>query len=278
MCGDSFEDHTKSDEESRKSENRWNGSQVISVPNQRRLERAVESVLAAVEISVDSMAPEVLNLFWMLRKLAEKKYPNSGRRVVGSLLFLRYICPAITNPPKEWIQECIEKRANESTKTLRNLLKRSSSEKLAELSIVARRNLIFVARLLQLIVNEMSGVEGHHQFIADSIPRVQYLFDQVSSKYVETFGMKSSFVNEEVCVQVHALWDFFVQSHQEYLVENLEVPPQNSLEPWLEAEEELLWELKDLHYQQHKIPERKHQHRRSSWNFNSVRSTARRLL
>ena len=122
--------------------------------NQRQMQQVLTQVLEAVELAAADVPWKVRWVMHAAYKSLQCKYPDSSHEAVaisGSLLFLRLVTPALTNPRSAGIEITVDREA--------------------------RRKLVTVAKLMQTMANgsmEEEDVENLvDEFVLKHTPRMQ---------------------------------------------------------------------------------------------------------
>jgi len=124
--------------------------------NARNLTGASQYMLDIILNAVDEVPSPIREACQKIYQAVEQKFPGSGKRVICSLFFLRFLCPCIVSPKMYGVI------TDEKGQTKENL-----------------RGLILVAKLFQNIANELPPVDKYPQtailseFVSRNIPRVQ---------------------------------------------------------------------------------------------------------
>ena len=128
--------------------------------NLRHLKEAVLSILTPILKAPEAIPTEIVYMCKMLFTLTNKRFPGKGYRALASYLFLRFICPAIGAPETIGVV------------------------KFGHLKPIERRSLVFVAKIIQGVANEMPEQNEDYmqrlkEFIEENIQCLREFFDQV---------------------------------------------------------------------------------------------------
>jgi neurofibromin 1 len=119
-------------------------------------------VLTRLLISLNIAPSSLRNFAHDLRELAVAKFEKSGQIAVGSLIFLRFLCPALLFPD-EW-----------------SLLRTNLSNRVS-------RNLVMIAKVLQNLGNGLEFAKEEfmicmNDFIKEYLPLISVFFDEFASE------------------------------------------------------------------------------------------------
>ena len=134
--------------------------------NQERLQKALLLIIDAIESNVDSMPTEIKFVLHAVHTAVSSKFSGSAAPLAGSLLFLRLVCPAITNPASVAIRLAAH---TESTQQQQR----------------GRRKLVLLAKWIQTIANgdESREIETSFDgFLVRQMARVSKMIHKVASK------------------------------------------------------------------------------------------------
>ncbi|KAH3745039.1 RasGTPase-activating protein [Pelomyxa schiedti] len=132
--------------------------------NCRKLEALAERFFAQIVTSVATLPLDIKMYLTVIRQVVQRSVPAASLKAVGALLFLRYICPAISSPEIYSIVPLTEPPSK-----------------------VARRPLVLVTKVLQCLANQtLPGDKEPYMryfstFIQNHSTAMQTLFDQVSN-------------------------------------------------------------------------------------------------
>mmetsp|Transcript_20990 Transcript_20990/g.29449 ORF Transcript_20990/g.29449 Transcript_20990/m.29449 type:complete len:525 (-) Transcript_20990:103-1677(-) len=130
--------------------------------NLQRLQNQCQIFLDAIIDSVNDLPMNIRKFFNLLRQLVGQCFPSKELKCVGSILFLRFLCPAVIAPAAFGvISEDIEDEE-------------------------ARRALTLIAKVLQNLANELLDFKEDYMkplnpFLSQNVSRVNQFFDLVST-------------------------------------------------------------------------------------------------
>eukprot|EP01127_Copromyxa_protea_P010368 TRINITY_DN2523_c0_g3_i1.p1 TRINITY_DN2523_c0_g3~~TRINITY_DN2523_c0_g3_i1.p1 ORF type:complete len:958 (-),score=203.98 TRINITY_DN2523_c0_g3_i1:27-2900(-) len=145
--------------------------------NQQRLLEITKSFMDTI-LNSKEMPKIIIKICQILYNEVQQVFPDSGIRAVGGIIFLRYLCPTILNPPASIIP---------TDKVTPN----------------ARRSLLLITKIMQNIANQVQfDKEGYmlvfNDFVKEYIPRCQtFLMDMVQCNHAATSEPKARPLSNE---------------------------------------------------------------------------------
>jgi hypothetical protein len=130
--------------------------------NAKNLKLFCEIVLTRLLISLNNAPVTLRNFAFDLKEIAVAKFGKAGQVAVGSLIFLRFLCPALLFPD-EW-----------------SLIRTNLSNRVS-------RNLVMIAKVLQNLGNGLEFTKEEfmmcmNDFIKEYIPLISVFFDEFASE------------------------------------------------------------------------------------------------
>jgi hypothetical protein len=149
------------------------GEQMVEM-NRYRLEAAVSLLLDHICKSVDAAPLSLRRLAHLLQSIVTRKFPGARVACLGSMLFLRFVCPTLlTTPLGEWNLDVDTSSANNKH---------------------YKRNIVLVVKVLQALANGVTFgskepfMQALNPYVEENLPRVAAFCDDFANPSAATLA------------------------------------------------------------------------------------------